>query len=421
MLEKSKIREKVGNLIIFTYLLLTVVFYRFGFGSKIDTFLVITINALGFFGILLFWKRLFRTDILFFCFIMLASSVLSYLLTRNSSIINYLTTLRFLGLVFIMLSTMLNKSWLGIIMIFTLLQFTPVFYHSIGYNVFVRTSQNYHSVVLMLVNFIFNLSYWQENTKAPLIATFIPLAISFLSGGRGPILSYTLFFFGCALINYRKDAVPVKMRAKNYLSIILAISVLFLAMNIYANHKNLSFLVFPIDAIIIPRGNEILITSKDVPEASERKNSNNETRVVATQSRENEDMLFESGFRSNARVNIMKAYYKGMFRHPKYFFFGFPLKASKYIMRFNGNPHNSLIRLHANYGLFGLLTVSIMLLGALWTLIREREIGWIILMAGVILRGMTDIVAFPGNLDIIVYYTMFQFAHKKKRSIVNNS
>lgn len=402
-------KNTIGNIILGLYLILNLIYYRFSFGNLVDNLVLLAVNGLGFLGFILFWEQLKRREVLIFTGIIAISSLMSLFVISNYNWLIYLTSLRYLGIVFILLTIQINQQWLTVIMAGSLALFIPVFYNRLGYNLFVNGSQNYHSILLMLVNFIYNMSYWQDNKKASIIPTLIATLIAFLSGGRSPILAYTIFIIGSVIANYSKQK-PRKRLITRATMIFLAVAALLLSSNVYMVKKEAEIGFLPFESLVIKhisdkRGEQHPSNSTIETEKSENKiNSPKEEIRIPIQSKENEPMLFEQGLASRARVNMIKNYISGATKKIEYLLFGFPLRESPYIVRFNLNPHNSFLRLHSSFGLLGTLLITVSLIITSIKLIITKNFGILILFMGILFRVLTDIAAFPGNLDIVIYY-----------------
>lgn len=89
------------------------------------------------------------------------------------------------------------------------------------------------------------------------------------------------------------------------------------------------------------------------------------------------------------------------------FIFGAPLNDIPEISVLGGNPHNSYIRLHTQYGAIGF----VLLLGILGYALIRGVVGGAYIFVTVVLVSMlritSDIAAFHGPLDIVLYYGIF--------------
>lgn len=86
---------------------------------------------------------------------------------------------------------------------------------------------------------------------------------------------------------------------------------------------------------------------------------------------------------------------------------GAPLDSITAIVKVDGNPHNSYIRLHTVFGLFGFLLVVIAMGLSAIKLFLDRDylVGLIFVIAA--LRSAFDSTAFYGPLDVLIFYGLF--------------
>lgn len=109
----------------------------------------------------------------------------------------------------------------------------------------------------------------------------------------------------------------------------------------------------------------------------------------------------------DVRSEINADYLAAAFQSFTTLFFGANLDSIPLIAALGNNPHNSLINLHVNYGLFGIITFSFVFGFAILHLIFQKS--WLLLaVLGVaLLRSIFDISAFYGPIDVILYSILF--------------
>jgi len=75
---------------------------------------------------------------------------------------------------------------------------------------------------------------------------------------------------------------------------------------------------------------------------------------------------------------------------------------------YGGNPHNSFLRLHSFYGIFGLITVFLILI---FILFRKKmssdKFVFICLLILIFFRAYTEPILFPSSLDLFFFLSLF--------------
>ena len=113
--------------------------------------------------------------------------------------------------------------------------------------------------------------------------------------------------------------------------------------------------------------------------------------------------------RSEARVSMMKKYLKHMFGNANYFVNGVDLKIEEIFVKYHFNVHNSYMALHSKFGIGGVILCAYLGFRALYIIIRKKEWGHLLVYVAILLRVFIDTAAFPGHLDIIIFYYFFRF------------
>jgi len=100
------------------------------------------------------------------------------------------------------------------------------------------------------------------------------------------------------------------------------------------------------------------------------------------------------------------------------FLFGTDYTGTSIISSYGGNPHNSFIRLHSFYGVWGLLLV---LLSMIFILMANRrtvtKIVTFCLLLFVLIRAVTEPILFPTLLDFFYFLCLFVFVRHAPVSV----
>ena len=106
------------------------------------------------------------------------------------------------------------------------------------------------------------------------------------------------------------------------------------------------------------------------------------------------------------RTIIWSEYYKGVSNSVFNFLFGVNGSDPQFthLSDHEGNTHNAFLMLHAKFGLFGFLLISIYLAKSFVKAYKTRQYVFMALLAVVGIRSIFDWTAFPGLLDVIFYF-----------------
>lgn len=89
------------------------------------------------------------------------------------------------------------------------------------------------------------------------------------------------------------------------------------------------------------------------------------------------------------------------------FFIGGDLGKIYEVISVNGNPHNSYINLHVNFGIFGFVVMVFFLFYSILKLVFLRNFTLLIVLLVCLFRSSFDVTAFYGPLDLIIWYVVF--------------
>ena len=201
--------------------------------------------------------------------------------------------------------------------------------------------------------------------RMPVVASIATLIVAILGVGRGSIIvAAILLLFSLSFTFFRS-----KMRPGYKSSIILLavlVAIIFIANNF----------------------NEILITFETLVKGSK----------------------FSNGIWDEHRAKIIMEYIAKIDALP--FILGADYIGTSILDFYDGNPHNSYIRVHAFYGLWGVLCVFIPLI-----LLAVKDVEWqlklsiLFLIGCALLRATSEPIFFPSLLDFfyILYFFMFHY------------
>jgi len=131
------------------------------------------------------------------------------------------------------------------------------------------------------------------------------------------------------------------------------------------------------------------------------------------------DLLFEFGLGrfdnlglEGDRSTMNSNYLNNIFSSFHDFIFGSYLMDIPSIVE--GNPHNSFIRMHVYYGIFGFIWLISLLLFTAIRLFLKRNFLYLLLLIVLLIRSSVDSVAFHGPFDPIIFFIIFNEFNKKK-------
>lgn len=78
-------------------------------------------------------------------------------------------------------------------------------------------------------------------------------------------------------------------------------------------------------------------------------------------------------------------------------------------IKYGYNVHNSYLSLHSKFGIGGIIVCGYLGFRALFIMIKKKEWGYIFIYLSALARVFLDTAAFPGHLDIIIFYYFFRF------------
>ena len=435
---------KVFDIALFFYFLLNQLHYIFAFIGRVQFLVVGTINLIGIIMLVVIMYKKMDIKVLITLFIFLLFGIISYITIGNFSIITYVTAFRYLGVAMYLLYYKQDTKITKIIMYTTLILFIPVFFQDLGYNMFLKASRNYYSVIVFMSNFVFNKSFWDLKKKAPILPTIVSYFICLFAGGRAGIISYIPFIIGTLILNFKYLKENPKSKTIDDLSETKELPIITekdleeyfknnknLKDNLNNNsnkelQKNFKFKFYSMD--VVKRELIIfLIIFLIFVSIFILKRINKEYNILDFTFVTYENYLDglitdtaygfeEKGISFGTRRRLIKTYVKYAFSDIKYFLNGVKLESDPLFVKYMFNVHNSYMSLHAKAGIGGIILCGYLGFRALFIMIKRKEWGHLLIYLAILARVFVDTAAFPGHLDIIIFYYIFRFYYDFKKT-----
>jgi len=222
-------------------------------------------------------------------------------------------------------------------------------------------SRNGITSVLILCHILFSFIAFRHKKKFPIVSTFLVVIICFYALGRGSIITSIL---------------------------LLLLGITF---NVYnSNSKILKYGILGLFVILIFHfsSNYDMNTEFDSIDES----------LKTTQ--------FGQGYTDQARTEINSEYISNLSFWK--ILIGNSYEGTLINKYYGGNPHNSFLRLHSFYGIFGLITVFLILI---FILFRKKmssdKFVFICLLILIFFRAYTEPILFPSSLDLFFFLSLF--------------
>lgn len=213
-------------------------------------------------------------------------------------------------------------------------------------------SENNISVYLLLLVCLYFYSIRKKN-QLPYIPILLTLVITLWSASRGGLISVGLLLVGASLYNY------TQIKGRKNLIIFLIILALFSCF-------------FGIDSF-----NSLL-------EPMETK--------------------FRNYGAESLRFLIWNDYFNSALNDPIQFVFGVKIfNFSNVWLSHYGNPHNSFLTLHANFGMLGVFFVFFGFMKKIIDILVQRDFVFFVILAALISRSFFDWTAFSGPYDAFYF------------------
>jgi hypothetical protein len=286
-----------------------------------------------------------------------ACAIVNFIFSPNCRIQDLFLSISYIGLALIPLYIKLSYKFYKWVLVFAITYFFALMYLDTDPNDVFNVSRNFVSIFLLIIFGLHLISSIQNNEQPSLLLLFACFLISIWAVGRGGILTFSFLVILYPLV--------VKLKLK-YRLIILVLYVLgsLYVFNFYSDY-------------ILKIGFE----------------------------------RFQSMGIQDSRTDINQDYINKSINSFSNFLFGSPLKDIPSIAEVEGNPHNSFIRLHVYYGLFGFIFVIFILVSTAIKLLINMQYLLLYFTIALLIRSATDSAAFHGALDPLIFFSVF-FAFK---------
>jgi len=254
------------------------------------------------------------------------------------------------------------------------------FYHiMLGSNpnmIFENISRNIVSVIMLIQCVLLYVSRINNNRKVTFIPALLTLLISLWGAGRSGIISSSFLMIGVTILIFSKTNFKINTAVLT----ILCVAIVFL--------------------ILIPYG-QFALADKYLLKLN----------YVSTYER-----FLNVRFHDLTRSAIVIEYLYEIKNNLISFLLGAPLKHNILFSRVSFNLHSSFLNAHAYYGLGGFIMIFFSIVLAMRRFFKDKNLFFMFLLIASLIRVSTDIVAFPGVFDPIVYYLVFYSYDSNKKS-----
>lgn len=230
---------------------------------------------------------------------------------------------------------------------------------------FIGFSRNSISVLMILHSILYYISMYQNKIKLSLYPAIVTVVFSFWAIGRSGILSSLLLLVIITVY------IQMKNSSKNF-------KIIYLTMFLYIVY--LVLVTFFYDEIL----------------------SGAFQRTIRL------------GLFDPHRMMIITEYVNNIKNSLGSFFWGVSIYNNDIFSIYDYNLHNSYLRLHAFHGIFGTLIILTLILRSVVKYLKIKEYLYLGLLIVILLRMSTDIVAFHGPYDPLIYFFTFNALILKK-------
>lgn len=321
--------------------------------------LMTTIGIISLLYIILTKKLIYKSKIVIFIISFFLFGIISSMYTGNYRLQDYLILLQYFGIAILLWKYKLNYFVMKIFFYFYAIFFAINMIMGVSPDVvFIGFSRNNISVILLVQVTLLYISEYENNLKTRLYPVIIVFLFSLWTTGRsGIFVSLLLLLLLLIYVQYKNRKKSLKVM---YLFIVLFILYLVLSAFFY-------------DDLIKPALNR----------------------------------LIGLGFSDSHRGSIIIEYFYNIKVSISSLIFGVPIKQNSLFAVYGYNLHNSYLRLHAYHGLFGFILVFFYILKTIYRFMLKKEFLYLSLFLVLLIRASTDILAFHGPFDTIIYYFVF--------------
>lgn len=239
-------------------------------------------------------------------------------------------------------------------------------------NLETASSRNTISIMILIYLSVYFISSYKSNRKVTIFPIFLGLVVNIIAIGRSGILTSIILVILFLPFKYYKGEYKVANPIKVIFILIIGVS------------------VFAISYYLL---NSYFIEMM---------------------------MNFQERGLESIRSLIWFDYFEKTRYSLKYIFFGTPISNIYLMDRYNSNLHNSLLMLHAKYGVIILVVIIVLIINSFKYFIKTKNILYFVLLCGVVFRMQFDYTNFNAQLDVILFYLMF-FPYVKDNANNNES
>jgi len=278
----------------------------------------------------------------------------------NIDIQEILWPFAFMGLSMLLLNFTISTAVSKFMYIFAVITFiTNILVVGSINEVSLLTSRNSVSTIMLFYFCVYSISMFENKHKISIIYPLLGLFVSVLSIGRSGILTFLLLLILLLLFEFKFDKYSLGY-IKKLFPLIIPIMI-FIA---------ISYCIF--DDFILETFNNI------------------STRGL-----------------ESTRGLIWSEYLFKTFKSPLFIIFGTPISGTHLLDLYHENLHNSLLMVHAKYGLIQLVIILFMIVKAIVVNIKLKNYLFLTLIITVIFRMQFDYTNFNAQLDIVFFYLIF--------------
>lgn len=296
----------------------------------------------------------------------------SALYTGNYRIQEFYMPFMYGGMGLLLLNYKLDYTLIKISFMFYLIFFLFHMPKGINYRIFPGYSRNYYSVIMIYHCVLLYITGVENKIRIRLLPALATFIISVWAIGRGGIITSGILLT-VVLIEYIKNDYYLANHNRSFILRIQGLVFLLMILGLY---------------IFFFASNDILYKYFE--------------------------RLATHGVTDRSRVIILEKYIYLLRTSFWNILFGGPIRNNYFSEVWNTNLHNSFARLHAFYGLLGVITLVKLLIGFVRNHWRRNKF-YIALFCIMLLRMSTDSIAFNGMFDPLIYYFLLNHYFKRER------
>lgn len=332
--------------------------------------------VLGLISILIvFIKKGIRNQlkVIFFIFVYIFFGILGVLTNGNIDIQEIFWPVAFIGIAMLLLNFNINHKLTKYAYYLALLAIiTQIITSGSVDKINVVSSRNTISVIVLLLFSFYVISVYKNNEKISIFSVIAGSITVILAIGRSGILTFVLLIFFFMIFSFNENSQRIRNLFKT--------TIVLLVISVFLFSLYLAFEPYVVDTI---------------------KN-------------------FENRGLESVRINLWNDYFDKVFKSIRYILFGAPIEGTYLLNMFSSNLHNSLLMLHAKYGILIFLSIILFTIRTLFYFVRVKNYLYFTLLFVILFRMQFDYTNFSAQLDVIFFYLIFFKNYEKvsKKSTV---